>query len=302
MHLWQMDYPAGTSSGSSSSPAVVLTTSNMSVSSPVEVSIPSPALQLNIQLLEAAVASEGARLLIGINPLSSSVIDRPLITRGWPISSVGAPMDERLLNAATSGDGALMKRLALRDPSILLPTNPQGNTCLHIASMYGHKSFCTDTIALNRSLLAEVNMDGETPLLVAVTSGHVDLASVLLSRCHEWQLSSAISKQDKHGCNVLHHAIRCGHTKLALDLTEADPALSLAVNCDNESPMFIAARRDFMDVFEKLLNTPGSADCGAWGYNVLHAAVCNDNQGESLLEYFGCRNSNVSNFFFWAKQ
>ncbi|KAF8711342.1 hypothetical protein HU200_029370 [Digitaria exilis] len=172
-------------------------------------------------------------------------------------------MDERLLNAATTGDGASMKRLALRDPSMLLATNPQGNTCLHIASMYGHKSFCIDVITLNLSLLAEVNMDVETPLLVAVTSGHVDLASVLLKWCHEWQ----------------HHAIRSGHTALALELIVAEPALSRASNCDDESPMFIAARRDFMDVFEKLLNTPGSADCGSWGYNVLHAAVCNDNQG-----------------------
>ncbi|OEL15505.1 Ankyrin repeat-containing protein [Dichanthelium oligosanthes] len=185
----------------------------------------------------------------------------------------------RLLEAARSGDGSSLKHLALRDPGILLATNPQGNTCLHIASIHGRKRFCTDAIALNPSLLAAVNTDGETPLLIAVTSGYVPLASVLLSCCREHHMNRAILKQDKNGCNALHHAIRSGHGKLALALIAAEPSLSQAVNSNNESPMFIAVRRDLEDVFEELIKISDSAHGGTRGYNVLHAAVCNGNPG-----------------------
>ncbi|KAF8711341.1 hypothetical protein HU200_029369 [Digitaria exilis] len=276
----------------------------MSVSLPLVVSIASPALQVNIELLEAAtsgdvrsipaMASQGSRLLLGITRLGNDhelqlsmpattgemVGQTPLITGSRSCSSGGAQMNNVLLKAATYGDVASLEDLAADDPAMLLATNPQGNTCLHIASMHGHITFCTDAIALNMSLLGVVNKDGETPLLVAVTSGHDDLASLLLSQCLAWEQGSAsILQQDKHGCNALHHAIRSGLTELALELIAAEPNLSMAVNSDKESPMFIAARRDFMDIFEQLLSIDDSAHCGALGHNVLHAAVCNDNPG-----------------------
>ncbi|RLM59031.1 hypothetical protein C2845_PM18G03250 [Panicum miliaceum] len=47
-------------------------------------------------------------------------------------------MDGRLLDAATSGDAVAMKHLALHDPTVLLGTTQQGNTCLHISSTHGH--------------------------------------------------------------------------------------------------------------------------------------------------------------------
>ncbi|KAL6658576.1 hypothetical protein ACP70R_004162 [Stipagrostis hirtigluma subsp. patula] len=183
-------------------------------------------------------------------------------------------MDRRLLEAATSGDAASMKHLALHDPAVLLGKTPVGNTCLHISSIHGHEGFSMDVVVLNRSLLDAVNTDGETPLHTAVTSGHTSLASFLLRCCRDQQLmSDAILKQDKHGCNALHHAIRSGHRQLALELIAAEPALSRAVNGYDESPMFIAVMRDFMDVFKKLLEIPDSAHKGAYGYNALHAAV-----------------------------
>jgi hypothetical protein len=59
-------------------------------------------------------------------------------------------MDRRLLEAALSGDAAEMKQLALDDPGVLVITTPQGNTCLHIASIHGHEGFCKDVLALNQ--------------------------------------------------------------------------------------------------------------------------------------------------------
>ncbi|TVU26040.1 hypothetical protein EJB05_28568, partial [Eragrostis curvula] len=147
-----------------------------------------------------------------------------------------------------------------------------------------------DVVALNRSLISSVNADGETPLLTATTSGHATLASFLLRCCCDLKPSETILKQDKQGCNALHHAIRRGQRELALELIAAEPVLSRALNKYNESPMFMAVMRNYEDIFEKLLDPwarmsalvctreglPGSAHAGAHGYNALHAAVRNN--------------------------
>lgn len=194
-----------------------------------------------------------------------------------------ATMDRRLLKAATSGDAASLKHLASHEPGLLLGTTPPGNTCLHISAIQGHDEFCESILALEQeqspTLLSSVNKDGETPLLAAVARGRASLASALLRRCRERQLSEAILKQDRHGCNALHHAVSRGHTKLALELVQAEPALSRAVNGRGESPLFIAAMRNFTEVSDKLLEVPGSAHSGAFGFNVLHAAVRTGNLG-----------------------
>lgn len=188
-------------------------------------------------------------------------------------------MNRGLLKAATSGDSRSLKNMVSQDPSMLLRTTPQGNTCLHISSIHGHESFCNDLMVLSPCLVAKVNLYGETPLLTAVTSGHDALASVLLRCCLELGQSEAILRQDMDGCNALHHAIRSGHKELALELIEAEPALSQGVNKHNESPMFIAAMRDLADVLEKLLEIPNSSHVGACTYNALAAAVRNGNAG-----------------------
>ena len=142
------------------------------------------------------------------------------------MTSSPVQMDRRLLDAATTGDAVTMKQLAQHDPTVLLGTSPKGNTCLHISSTHGHQGFCMDALALNRSLLSAVNADGETPLLTAVTSGRISLASALLRCCRDLQLSEAILKQDERGHNALHHAIRGGLEELSLELVAAEPALS----------------------------------------------------------------------------
>uniref|UniRef100_A0A453GWJ7 Uncharacterized protein n=2 Tax=Aegilops tauschii subsp. strangulata TaxID=200361 RepID=A0A453GWJ7_AEGTS len=196
--------------------------------------------------------------------------------------SVKMYMDKRLLEAATTGDSTSMKQLAAQNPSILLGTTPQGNNCLHIASIHDHRGFCEDVLEQEKpllsnvnyeSLLAKVNFEGETPLITAVTLGHVSLASFLLGCCHQLELRQAILKQDMYGFNALHHAIRNGHKDLALELIAKEPALSQAMTNFNESPMFIAVMRNFQQVFRKLLEIPYSSHGGKNSCNALHAAA-----------------------------
>ncbi|KAM3336528.1 hypothetical protein ACQJBY_030500 [Aegilops geniculata] len=197
-------------------------------------------------------------------------------------------MDKRLLIAATSGDSTSMQAMASQDPSILLGTTPWGNNCLHISCIYGHGGFCMDVVALEESLLTMENMDGETPLLAAVRSRCAPVASILL-RCYQArQLSIAVLAQDKEGCNALHHAIRSGHAQLALELIEAEPSLSKHLNKQGESPMFIAAMRNFTHVFEKLVSIPESSHAGGYACNALHAAARNGDE-DSATKIMGTR-------------
>ncbi|KAE8771513.1 ankyrin repeat-containing protein [Hordeum vulgare] len=196
-------------------------------------------------------------------------------------------MDKRLLNAASTGDSTSMRQLAAQNPSILLGTTPQGNNCLHIASIHDHRGFCEDFLQQEKSLLsnvnyesllAKVNFEGETALITAVTLGHVSLASFLLGCCHQLELRQAILQQDMYGFNALHHAIRNGHKDLALELIAKEPVLSQAMTNFNESPMFIAVMRNFQQVFKKLLEIPYSSHEGKNSRNALHAAARNGNE------------------------
>ncbi|KAJ3701264.1 hypothetical protein LUZ61_004969 [Rhynchospora tenuis] len=189
------------------------------------------------------------------------------------------PMDEQLLQAAMSGNTDKMQELVLNENSnILLGTTSQGSTCLHISSMLGQQEFSMAVLAQNQSLLSSVNSYGETPLIAAVTSGHVSLASTMLKKYQQLNLSDEmILKQDINGNSSLHHAIRNGHSDLAQELIEAEPGLSQGLNKYNESPMYMAALRGFNDVLDTLLKIPFSSHVGTFNENALHAAVRNGN-------------------------
>jgi hypothetical protein len=68
-------------------------------------------------------------------------------------SSSGAGIMDIMEEAAKSSNSSVVKHMALGDPAVLLTTTPEGNTCLHIASMHGHQGFCEDVLAINGSLL-----------------------------------------------------------------------------------------------------------------------------------------------------
>nr|CDM86173.1 unnamed protein product [Triticum aestivum] len=203
------------------------------------------------------------------------------------VSGGQSRMDERILEAATDGDSSSIKEWAKENPGILLGTSPQGNNCLHISTIHGHKKFCMDVLELEPSLLSDVNCEHETPLIIAVTLGHASLVSYLLECCRkEEELRRTILQQDRYGFNALHHAIRNGYQKLALELIKAEPALSKAVTRYNESPMFMAVMRNFADVSEKLLAIVDSSHVGKYGRHALHAAARNGNEdiADEILE------------------
>ncbi|KAJ3701275.1 hypothetical protein LUZ61_004980 [Rhynchospora tenuis] len=219
---------------------------------------------------------EGRPLEVAISEIKTSSL---LNLKEPPSGAEDEQNDNKLLKAAVSGNFSEIEQMVLQYPQILLKPTPQGSTCLHISSIFGKEKFCKDVLAQNQSLLTSLNNYRETPLIVAVKSGHVNLATTFLQMYKEQGLNEKTLISDINGDTALHHAIRQGHRELALKLIEAEPHLSRKVNKYNESPLYIAVMRGFNDVFKGLWGTDRCSHKGPYDDNALHAAVRNDNIG-----------------------
>ncbi|KAJ1695249.1 hypothetical protein LUZ63_011947 [Rhynchospora breviuscula] len=193
------------------------------------------------------------------------------------------PMDLQIRKACNTGDLKLCKHLILQNPDILFSLNHLGNNCLHLAMMLGNAKLAELIWASAPSLFSGTNNDGETPLMAAIMAANAELSSNMLTAASQHlqsdleegkPLSEMLLKVDvKHGDNVLHHAIRNSFEDLAVRLLDIEPRLSEQVNKTGESPMYMAARKRFAKVVERLLEIPSSADSGPTKYTALHAAI-----------------------------
>lgn len=85
------------------------------------------------------------------------------------------------------------------------------------------------------------------------------------------------------GDNSLHCAARGGHLDVAKRLIQADSKLSDSVNNAAESPICIAAAKEFCDIVELILTTSPSSFGGHNGMTALHAALYYQLNGNILL-------------------
>ncbi|KAF3339443.1 Ankyrin repeat-containing protein [Carex littledalei] len=143
--------------------------------------------------------------------------------------------------------------------------------------MLGHDDFAKEVWSRAPSLLSGTNIDGETPLITALMAANLSLASDIITAasCHMQHddLKHMLLKVDRSEGNALHHAMRNDFENLALQLLNIEPRLSEQVINTGESPMYMAARRGYTEVVERLLDIPSSADSGTKDESALHAAV-----------------------------
>jgi ankyrin repeat protein len=195
-------------------------------------------------------------------------------------------MDRQLLEACSEGKIEMLKALVHRDPNILTSVTPDGNNCLHLATMLGYHEFAAEVWSRDPSLFCSTNKQGETPLVVALAAANDSLASAIIDAATQHlqpdithgmeggkPLNEMLLKFDIRGDSVLHHAMRNGFEEIAVQLFDIEPRLSEQVNKSKESPMFMAARRGYSEVLQRLLQIPSSANSGPDDYTALHAAV-----------------------------
>ncbi|XP_038987521.1 protein ACCELERATED CELL DEATH 6-like isoform X1 [Phoenix dactylifera] len=205
-------------------------------------------------------------------------------------------MDTRLLDAAVSGNVAVLNQLVRESPKILLGKTPLNNTALHFAVIYEHEQFAKELCLSSPPLLLATNSNGETPLHIAAMAGHHSMATFFIQVATQVlrsggdieggdPLKQMMMTTDKKGNTALHHALRHGHSSLALELLQAEPKQSELIDSNHESPMYIAAYRGLADAVTALVQIPSSNHGGYYGHTALHAATISEHSGivETLL-------------------
>ncbi|KAK9155074.1 hypothetical protein Sjap_002554 [Stephania japonica] len=91
-------------------------------------------------------------------------------------------MDQRLFQAALTGDIQALHELLVEDPLILerVDLAPVSDTPLHIAALARKNEFAKEMIRLKPSFASEMNIDGFSPIHMAFANRQVELVKVLL--------------------------------------------------------------------------------------------------------------------------
>ncbi len=153
---------------------------------------------------------------------------------------------------------------------VLVCTNSQGNTALHLAAQYNSIDIVVSLAAQRSASLQEAmkmtNADGLTPLLLASKEGHVQVAHELLN---EVPSGVYIGDQDA-GNTALHFAAQEGHLPM-VELLLARGADVNARNNFQQTPLHLAATWNAGSCVDRLL------ECGA-------DPVAVDDQGKTPLQ------------------
>lgn len=143
-----------------------------------------------------------------------------------------------ILNAAAEGTDDVLRRLLanLQDKEVLNTKGQDGDTALHLASVYGHADCAQCLLEAGASADAR-DEDGATPLHDAAAGGYLNVVQLLYDAA-----PSAVRAGDDDGDTPLHNAARGGHQEVVEFLLGkgADPA---AVNKAFERPADVAERQ-----------------------------------------------------------
>ncbi|XP_031378295.1 uncharacterized protein LOC116193692 isoform X2 [Punica granatum] len=125
---------------------------------------------------------------------------------------------------------------------ILKMKNDQGDTPLHLAAAIGNLDLCCCISSQDKSLIAERNKEGETPLFQAARYGK-EKAFFYLRYCYgesDIPLDMLIKNEGK-GDTILHSAINGENYGFALRIIHCYPELVDTVNEKNLTPLHVLA-------------------------------------------------------------
>ncbi|KAH0986379.1 hypothetical protein GBA52_013556 [Prunus armeniaca] len=193
-------------------------------------------------------------------------------------------MDPSVYEAARSGDVGSLKIVT----GFFLQKTPKGNNVLHIAAEFKQIAFFEDTLLddhQRRPLFWAANNKGNTPLHVAARVGSVKIVEFLIEHAKKppptggADLESGgeahkelLERTNMEKETALHVALRYGNQRVARLLIKANPELTCLTNMVNESPLFLATSKDYMQTAHMILKHCPSFQ-GVNGVTALHAVV-----------------------------
>lgn len=179
----------------------------------------------------------------------------------------------------------------------------QGDTVLHALAKYNLPTLAKKILEFDEKLVAAETVGGDSPLMYAVTFGHLDVVNILLNssagvhrstRSGVGPLHSAayygnpdvvhrllqagvdVASQAKDGSTPLHWAISTGHTEIVRILLEAGSDATVETKEGKWTALHLAARAGRLDSVNRLIEA--GADITAKtveGYTPLHLAAIN---------------------------
>ncbi|KAG6668716.1 hypothetical protein I3843_01G183200, partial [Carya illinoinensis] len=197
-------------------------------------------------------------------------------------------MDPKFYEAAAQGDIEFFKVHGTHPNHV--PLTPNKNTVLHIyitsldvAKAESPTNFVDEVLKIHPLLLWQGNANDEIPLHIAARYGHRAVIEFLLERANlihqdlESGFRSAremLRMTNKERDTALHEAVRYNHLEAAKLLMEEDPEFSYFANGAGETPLYMAAERNFRDIVITIIDTCKSpAYNGPLGRTALHAAA-----------------------------
>ncbi|XP_057990382.1 uncharacterized protein LOC131172864 [Hevea brasiliensis] len=203
-------------------------------------------------------------------------------------------MDAEWYNAAA--EGQIDKLKDYTEPLDLLRT-PNKNTVLHVYITVVQNEtkesieFVELIISKCSSLLTEPNIKGETPLHIATRFGHKSIVEFLIQSIKKAQREDLergaeastsdkmLKKTSTNEDTALHEAVRNNHPQVVEILIRDKPEFANIANAAGESPLYLAALLEYKSIAVEISNTSLVAYTGPNSRTALHEAVISKDKG-----------------------
>ncbi len=155
-------------------------------------------------------------LNVGVTLAAGPAEDEDASEAEWADPSANGTLSG-MLEACEEGDADELAQL-LGQLSVSVDTpGPDGDCCLHIASLYGNES-CVERLLQAGSRADVVNQqDGSTALHDAAAGGFLPVVKMLLAQATDGAAASTsglVNNADEDGDTPLHNAARGGHLEV----------------------------------------------------------------------------------------
>ncbi|OVA19800.1 Ankyrin repeat [Macleaya cordata] len=160
-------------------------------------------------------------------------------------------MDQRLFDAAQTGNLEVLYELLAEDP-LILERACLGScleTPLHIAALAGRTNFAKEIIKRRPEFAKELNKDGFSPIHMASATGHIEIVNELLIQVG----SDLCVLNDMEGRIPLHYAVIKGRLNIMDELISACSDSVRVLTSRSETVLHLAVKNNQFQALKVLL-------------------------------------------------
>ncbi|MFQ6624762.1 hypothetical protein Gotur_003900, partial [Gossypium turneri] len=196
-------------------------------------------------------------------------------------------MDERMIEAAQTGDSNLLYELIANDPYVLerIDDVPFLHTPVHVAACAGHIEFMMEMIKLKPSLARKLNQVGFSPMHLAPQNDRTQ-AVLRLLRFDE----GLVRVKGREDLTPLHNVVQTGNVDLLIKLLKVCPEAIEDVTVRDETVFHLAVKNDMFEAFQVMagwLTRSCHESADRWQEELLSWA---DIDGNTVLHIAAIRN------------